>query len=198
MNHSLHPQDLLDLGCGSRRASLALESRGYRVTGQDITWEMVRTARNLCRDQRAEGLQRPSQATASPPTDRKRVREDTTSADKLLEARRVGMSLLGWHLRGVARTLRWRTWTGWIDAGRKISLFADEIGDTEIYQVSSTSTTGKVYYHLYQHEELVTDAKVGGFELLGYHSGGELNAGKQFAPRARQLDKQVLYAFRRL
>ena len=39
----------LDLGCGSGRAILALEPRGYRVTGLDITWEMLDAARDLCR-----------------------------------------------------------------------------------------------------------------------------------------------------
>lgn len=41
------PARLLDLGCGSGRAGLALTPHGYTVTGLDITWEMVQAAQQL-------------------------------------------------------------------------------------------------------------------------------------------------------
>ncbi len=274
------PASVLDLGCGSGRAGLALEPRGYRVTGLDLTWEMLCAALGLYKQQRLDprlvqadlraipsaaasydvalvfiaalqhipgqgarrqvfaevarvlrphgvlllaldnlapaltcygywgwgrlasiaGLRRSSPAA---PSTRQEASPSTlpvqpTPADILLAARRTGTQRLAWHLRGMARTLRWRTWTGLIDVGRRMRLTGGQVGDTAIQQVSADSTPGLVYYHLYRHKELVADAATAGFELMGYHSGAELSEGQDFAPRARQLDKQVLYAFRRL
>ena len=122
---------------------------------------------------------------------------DLTAADDLLESRRVNRSALSWHVRGLRRTLRWRTWNGFIDAARRMRWLPGEVGDLAIDQVSLDSTHGSVYYHIYQHAELIEDAARGGFELLAYHDGRELNEGQTFPARIRQLDKQVLYAFRR-
>lgn len=119
------------------------------------------------------------------------------AADALLESRRRGASAWTWHARGIARTLRWRTWNGALDAMRAAHGAHDEIGDTAIEQVSLTPTPGAVYYHIYRHSELVEDAGTAGLKLLGYHSGSELSDDTSFAPRVRQLDKQVLYAFQR-
>jgi ubiquinone/menaquinone biosynthesis C-methylase UbiE len=41
------PGQVLDLGCGSGRAGLALASRGYKVVGLDIVWEMAQAARAM-------------------------------------------------------------------------------------------------------------------------------------------------------
>jgi SAM-dependent methyltransferase len=46
--------DVLDLGCGSGRAGLALEPRGYRVTGLDLSWAMLQSAGDLQRARRLE------------------------------------------------------------------------------------------------------------------------------------------------
>ena len=119
------------------------------------------------------------------------------AADRMLESRRDGASPWVWHARGIARTLRWRTWNGLIDIGRRARIVPGEIGDTRINQVSLTPTPGSVYYHIYRHDELVEDAAAAGFELTGYHTGRELDGSQEFARRVRQLDKQVLYAFRR-
>lgn len=270
--------DVLDLGCGSGRAILALEPRGYRVTGLDITWEMVEAAQELCvengleprlaqadmrmlpyasesydvtlvfiaalqhiaerrvrqavfaemaRVTRPGGVlilaldnlapalycyfywgvrklaslfQRPAKSRA----ETGKVSEtlpvsssSTTSADSVLTSKRGGMRAIGWHLRGVARTLRWRSWTNGVDWGRRLGLVGGEVGDTHIYQVSMNSTAGKVFYHLYRHEELVADARAGGLVLLGFHSGEELRTGRGFSPFIRVRDKQILYAFRK-
>ena len=103
-----------------------------------------------------------------------------------------------WHARGLARTLRWRTWNGALDLGRALRGAEAEIGDTAIEQVSLTPTPGAVYYHIYRHQELVTDAALAGLNMLGYYSGRELSEDQTFTPRVRQLDKQVLYAFQRV
>src|SRR5919205_253076 len=41
------PARVLDLGCGSGRAGLALTPRGYQVTGLDLSWQMLAAAREL-------------------------------------------------------------------------------------------------------------------------------------------------------
>jgi hypothetical protein len=107
------------------------------------------------------------------------------------------MTRLAWRARGLARALRWRTWEGLRDAGRAMRLVSGEPGDTHIAQVSMPPTEGQVYYHLYRHAELVDDARVAGLQILGYHSANELAEGKTFGETARQLDKQVMYAFQR-
>lgn len=120
-----------------------------------------------------------------------------SEADAQLASQRQKMSALGWHARGLLRTLRWRTWPYLADLGKQVALLPGEIGDTNINQVSMPPTPGMVYYHLYRHNELLDDAAASGFKLLGYHSGRELDQGDQFIPLVRQLDKQILYAFER-
>lgn len=119
------------------------------------------------------------------------------STDAVLASNRTRMGRLAWHARGLARTLRWRTWEGLRDSGRRLNLLPGEPGDTQIEQVSMPPTDGKVYYHLYAHAELMADARIAGLRLLGYHSGNELAQGVAFGETARRLDKQVLYAFQR-
>jgi SAM-dependent methyltransferase len=119
------------------------------------------------------------------------------SADEVLTSNRSRMSAVGWRALGLARTLRWRTWEGVRDVGRRLQMVSGETGDTFIEQVSMPPTDGHVYYHLYRHAELLADAHVAGLYLLGYHSGNELAVNKTFGETARRLDKQVLYAFSR-
>lgn len=120
-----------------------------------------------------------------------------SEADAQLASQRQKMSALGWHARGLLRTLRWRSLPYLADLGKAAALLPGEIGDTNINQVSMPPTPGMVYYHLYRHDELVNDAAATGFKLLGYHSGRELDQGDEFIPLVRQLDKQILYAFER-
>ncbi|NOX61786.1 MAG: class I SAM-dependent methyltransferase [Chloroflexi bacterium] len=259
----------LDLGCGSGRAILALQPRGYRVVGLDITWEMLDAARELCAQRHLQPHLTQGDLRALPYAQasfdlaliliaalqhipQRKVRQAVladiarvlrpggvlilaldnlapalrcygywglrklgawlkpsshgrpspasspgAAADQLLSARRASMNKVIWHLRGLARTLRWRTWNGWVDAARRAGLAKGEPGDAAIHQVSLTATRGRVYYHIYRHAELVADAQAAGLELLGYHACDELTSGRETPPRIRQLDKQILYAFRR-
>ncbi len=119
-------------------------------------------------------------------------------ADEVLQSNRTHTSALAWHAHGIMRSLRWRTWEGVRDLARTLRLMNGERGDTFIAQVSMPRTDGKVYYHLYAHEELIADAQIAGLRLLGYHSARELADGKVFGETARQLDKQVMYAFEKV
>jgi ubiquinone/menaquinone biosynthesis C-methylase UbiE len=263
------PGQVLDLGCGSGRAGLALASRGYKVVGLDVVWEMAQAARAmylqreltpvvLQADMRAipcasdsydvvlvliAALQhiqgRAARQAALAEIARvlrpngvlilaldniapaltcymwwgwrrlramrrkvpvaianERWRQDT-AADDLLSSRRHQVSGWRWHARGLGRTLRWRTWPGLLDVARKARIIRGTVGDTFITQVSLEPTPGYVYYHIYNHQELMADAAAGGLVLKGYHSGRELNEAREFSPRVRQLDKQVFYAFQR-
>jgi SAM-dependent methyltransferase len=257
------PARVLDLGCGSGRAGMALTARGYNVMGLDLSWKMLAAARELAEHAQLvqADLQKIPHAPASfeialiliaalqhVPTRAARqnafaemarvlkprgvlllaldnlapaltcyawwgwnkffpTRHSATnlsdvraenSADALLESNRAHTALWLWHMRGIVRTLRWRTVNGWLDFARRARVLRGEVGDTAIDQVSLTPTAGRVYYHLYRHAELVADARAGGLELCAYHSGRELSEGKTFAPRVRQLDKQVLYAFQKI
>jgi hypothetical protein len=120
--------------------------------------------------------------------------QDTT-ADSLLSSNRTKVSGLGWHLRGLARTIRLRTWTGTVDLLRQARLVGGQKGDTYINQVSLTPTPGRVYYHIYEYNDLVEDAAVGNLALVACHSGRELSENREYPPHVRQLDKQVFYAF---
>ncbi|MDK1028231.1 MAG: class I SAM-dependent methyltransferase [Anaerolineae bacterium] len=125
------------------------------------------------------------------------ARKGSTQADLLLSSQRGGMNSIAWHFRGVARTLRWRTWNHLIDLGRKLHLIRGEVGDTKVNQVSLKATAGKIFYHIYQHDELVADARAAGLELLGFHSSEELRTTQEFPSYIRKREKQVMYAFRR-
>ena len=116
-------------------------------------------------------------------------------ADEVLASNRTQTSALGWHARGMARSLRWRTWEGLRDRARRLRLARGEAGDTQIEQVALLPTRGRVYYHLYAHGELSEDAHAAGLRLLGYYSARELAEGKSFGEMARRQDKQVMYAF---
>lgn len=259
------PARVLDLGCGAGRALLALAPRGYHVTGLDLTWAMVQSARRAAEQAAVAPLLLQGDMTAIPcssasfdvvtvfiaalqhvPGRSRRRRafahiarvlrpggtlilaldnvapalscyawwswqrvfgasartagnghDAATGADRALNSRRHQMSAAGWHARGLARTLRWRTWNGFLGMLRQVRVWPGERGDTVVDQVSATPTPGKVYYHIYEHDELLADAASGGLELIAYHSGRELSEARLFRPRVRQLDKQVLYAFRR-
>jgi SAM-dependent methyltransferase len=102
---------------------------------------------------------------------------------------------LVWHARGLARTLRWRTWPGWVDLARHFYPNGAEPGDTRVAQFSLQSTPGLVYYHLYRADEVAADAASAGWRLLGYHSGTELNEDRLYPPYIRRQDKQQFFAF---
>ena len=113
------------------------------------------------------------------------------------ETRRVNPVL--WHARGLARTLRWRTWPGLRDHLRRLSPFHSEAepGDIQVAQFAIPVTPGRIDYHLYQAEELIEDAATAGCRLLGYHSGTELNENDVYPPTIRGQDKQLFFAFER-
>lgn len=133
--------------------------------------------------------------TAAPTPSSPQTAVQETTADHLLSSNRTKVSAIGWHLRGLARTIRWRTWTGFVDLLRRFHLLRGQQGDTHITQVSLTPTPGRVYYHIYEYNELVEDAAAVNLSLIACHSGRELSENREFPPRVRQLDKQVFYAF---
>jgi SAM-dependent methyltransferase len=47
--HSFAPETILDLACGTGNFSLELASRGYQVTGVDLSSDMLELARKKCR-----------------------------------------------------------------------------------------------------------------------------------------------------
>ena len=119
----------------------------------------------------------------------------TTSADITLWERNTHP--LVWHGRGVARTLRWRTWSGLVDWLRHISVLSNsaEPGDTHVAQFSRPATPGRIYYHIYRASELIEDAEGCGWSLIAYHAGSELGTGRTYPPFIRQQDKQLFFAF---
>jgi SAM-dependent methyltransferase len=124
----------------------------------------------------------------------------TTTADATLwsrETRRVHPFI--WHSRGLARSLRRRTWPGLVDLARRLSLFPGqaEPGDTRLAQFSLKTTPGRIYYHVYQANELIEDAHYAGWRLIAQHSGTELSEDRVCPPAIRQQDKQLFFAFRK-
>lgn len=256
---------ILDVGCGTGRAVLALSQAGYRVTGIDLSLPMLAGGRSLSAEARLGGanllalpfvagvfdsifmffgalqhipkranrrramaeMARVAQADArliigldnlapalgcyiywlkekllpSPRTPPLAQLRSTTAVDTALwsrEPRRVHPLL--WHLRGVARTLRWRTWPGLIDLARAFNPVSSEVepGDIQVAQFSLQSTPGKIYYHVYRPEALIEDAADAGWGLLGHHSGTELNEDRMYPAAIRRLDKQQFFAFERV
>jgi ubiquinone/menaquinone biosynthesis C-methylase UbiE len=105
---------------------------------------------------------------------------------------------LVWHVRGLARTLRWRTWPGLVDWTRRLNPNGAEPGDTRVAQFSLQTTPGLIYYHLYRADELTEDAASAGWRLLGYHSGTELNENRVYPPEIWRADKQLFFAFEKI
>lgn len=124
----------------------------------------------------------------------------TTKADTTLwsrETRRVNPML--WHARGIARSLRWRTWPGLVDQARRRRPWPGRLepGDTMVAQFSLQSTRGNIYYHIYQAPELIEDAARAGWQQLGHHNGTELSEESIYPPHIRKQDKQQFFAFER-
>jgi ubiquinone/menaquinone biosynthesis C-methylase UbiE len=254
---------LLDVGCGTGRAGLALTREGYQIVGLDLSLAMLAAGRNLsteaqfsganllalpCADRAFEtafmffgALQHiPGQgnrrqalaelARVTRPGGRLIIGLDNlapalscyfywftqkllpsakqsklnsysrqkTEADITLWSRETRqIPPLIWHMRGVARTLRWRTWPGLVDLVRQLTPIpgSAEPGDTQVAQFSLRSTPGKIYYHLYRMDELIEDAASAGWQLLGHHSGTEFNENRVDPPAIRQGDKQQFFAF---
>lgn len=257
---------LLDIGCGTGRAVLALSQAGYDVTGIDVSQAMLAAGRSLSheaqlaganllnlpfvddsfdgvfmffgalqhipgRDHRRQALAEMARVTrphgrlilgldnvapglacyrywlaqklrpsaAKPTSTHHHTAPLTTDADSTLwdrQARR--MHPLVWHARGLARTLRWRTWPGLRDNLRRLSPLnaAAEPGDVWVAQFAIPTTPGRIYYHLYQVDELIADAAAG-WRLLGHHSGSELNEQQRYPAAIRGQDKQLFFAFER-
>lgn len=127
-------------------------------------------------------------------------RTAATQADATLWSRQSrAVNPLVWHARGLARSLRWRTWPGLVDRFRLLWPWPGlaEPGDTQVAQFSLQATPGQIYYHIYQTRELMEDAAGAGWRLLGHHSGTELSEGRIYPPLIRQQDKQQFFAFER-
>jgi ubiquinone/menaquinone biosynthesis C-methylase UbiE len=120
-----------------------------------------------------------------------------TAADSTLWSRQTRrVNPLVWHTRGLARTLRWRSWPGLVDLIRRVNpLDQAEPGDTAVAQFSLPATPGRIYYHLYQADELIQDARRGGWHLLGYHCGAELTEERVYPAHVRSQDKQLFFGF---
>ncbi len=105
-----------------------------------------------------------------------------------------------WHLRGLARTLRWRTWPGLVDIPRRFDILPNSLepGDVQVSQFSRPATPGLIYYHIYRALELIEDAAYAGWSLLGFHAGSELSEGRLYPPFIRQQDKQLFFAFQKM
>ncbi len=254
---------LLDVGCGTGRALLALNQAGYRVTGIDLSLPMLAAGRGLsaqarlgganvlalpfadgpfeavlmffgalqhlpCKENRRRALAEMSRVTV--PQGRLVVGLDNlapgltcyfywlrqkmefskpgprspgkapTAADATLWSRETRqIHPLLWHARGLARTLRWRSWPGLIDWVRHLTpLGRAEPGDIQVAQFSLQSTPGTVYYHLYRRDEFVQDATSAGWRLLGHHSGTELREDQTYPPQVREHDKQQFFAFEKI
>jgi SAM-dependent methyltransferase len=124
-------------------------------------------------------------------------RPTSTGADSTLWERNTSPFL--WHLQGVARTLRWRSWPGLVDMTRQVNPLANglEPGDTQVAQFSRPATPGRVYYHIYRANELIDDAAGAGWRLQAYHAGRELSEGRIYPPLVRDRDKQLFFAFQK-
>jgi SAM-dependent methyltransferase len=116
------------------------------------------------------------------------------AADAVLWNRRGGA--VGWHLRGVVRTLRWRTWPGLIDLLRYTFPLA-EPGEVRVSQFSMPPTPGKVDYHLYRAGEMIEDAASAGWYLQTYRAGRELSERTTYPAYIRGLDKQLFFVFQK-
>lgn len=127
-----------------------------------------------------------------------RPAHSTHAADSTLWSRETRATHpLVWHARGLLRTLRWRTWPGWVDLIRPFYFSNAEPGDIQVAQFSVPATPGRIYYHLYQATELIDDAASAGWRLLGHHSGTELNEGRHYPELIRRQDKQQFFAFQK-
>ena len=78
---------------------------------------------------------------------------------------------------------------------RRESFLPGELGDTQVAQFSQPATKGNVYYHIYRVNEVIEDAALAGWELLGFHAGRELGEGIVYPPEIRGRDKQLFFAF---
>jgi ubiquinone/menaquinone biosynthesis C-methylase UbiE len=121
--------------------------------------------------------------------------QNATNADQALWQRRAHPVV--WHLRGLLRSLRWRTWPGLVDIYRSLVLHSDgaQPGDIDVAQFSQPATPGNVYYHVYRPEIVIADALTAGWHLMGWHCGSELGEGTEYPVWARRLDKQLFFAF---
>lgn len=134
----------------------------------------------------------PTSAGSTAPTT-----SSATAADTLLWSRSTRqIHPLIWRLRGLARTVRWRTWPGLIDLIRQSGLVSQmEPGDSYVAQFSLQTTSGRIYYHRYRVDEFIDEAANAGWLLLGYHSGSELSEARLYPPGIRGQDKQLFFAF---
>ena len=171
-----------------REMARVVESQGHLILGLDnlaptvLCYAYWLKERLLARSDRPRSAAQPSPAL---------------SADKTLWAPHSHPLL--WHTRGLARTLRWRTWPSLVDLSRRVYARSGgpEPGDMYVAQFSRPATPGRIYYHLYRVPELVADADTAGWRLLNYHAGRELSEACVYPLAVRQQDKQLFFAFQK-
>jgi hypothetical protein len=101
-----------------------------------------------------------------------------------------------WHWRGLARTLRWRTGPGLVDALRRLNPFPAHVepGDAQVAQFSLQATPGKIFYHVYRANQFLADTAAAGWRPLAHFSGTELSEDRTYPPLIRRHDKQQFFA----
>ena len=177
----------------NRQQALAEMARAVRPGGQLILGLDNLAPALLCYPYWLSARLNASNFHASPPASSPpRLSASSTADDTLWQPR---THPLVWHLRGLKRSLRWRTLPGLVDTLRYASLLPGELGDTQVAQFSQPATNGKVYYHIYRANELIEDASCAGWEPLGFHAGRELSEGVTYPPSIRERDKQLFFAF---
>ncbi|MGE5557689.1 MAG: class I SAM-dependent methyltransferase [Bacillota bacterium] len=181
--------DILDLGCGAGREAFPLARAGHRVTGADISPELIRAG-----EERAgkSGLQvrfrliRPGDSLPFP--------------DKSFQAVLMLSQLLG-HIQGRANRLDYlkearrtagpggllfasvhdRSGCAW-DEWRKLQIPTEqggEEGDIWIDQISDQPTPGRMYFHLYGGAEIIRDLRDSGWEILHWWAADEAPPGEE-------------------
>jgi SAM-dependent methyltransferase len=208
-------QRVLDVGCGGGREAVPMSYLGFRVIGMDFIPAMVQAARTYAvskgqeisflvgdlttlpfREATFDGVTMLGQVIAFIPGRDRRV-QALRSAWKAL--RPGGMLAMTTHNRGC----RWkfRLYFAWANRIRRLARhlgYDGGLGDNDRWtaRISQARSRPKVFFHMYDHDEVITDLHAAGFEVLKARARAEYEADRD-DPALRARDYLLGFIARR-
>lgn len=208
-------QRVLDVGCGGGREAVPMVRAGLRVIAMDLSPAMARAAAAFAAAQEVNLPVLVGSAAALP------LREAAFDGVAMLGqviAHLPGRGGRRDALRAAWRALRpggtlavtthnhrcrwrFRLYFAWVNRWRRLRRAlgaAGSLGDYDRWsaRISPARSRGRVYFHMYDLEEAVTDLREAGFEVLLARSRAELEAGRE-DPRRRGRDYLLGFLARR-
>lgn len=204
-------QLVLDIGCGGGREAVPMAQRGIQVVAMDLVPAMVRAARDRAvaqgvklwpvvasatalpfRDRSFDGVALLGQVIAHVPSRAQRMAALAGVRHVLRPGGRVAMTTHNWRCQLKFRLYfclvnRWRRFVRWCG-------FSGVLSDNDRWtsRISRAGSPAKVFFHMYDFEEALTDLRQAGLQVAEGKSRAEFESGRE---NLAERDRDYLLGF---